>query len=243
MTQGPPTKFDERYYALRNDMEGWVTAPSMEIADDLDEVRLGIHQRWQTKRGPADNPHIIDWVEFDTDFTLFPNANRDNFGTSIGLTDYNFIWHVGDRLTVLSDGIFDFFGEGQKIVTAGMFLTRPPRGSFYVGFRVLEGPISSDVLAMSYSYWMSPKWITTCGMQIDLKQLQNFGPTFQLVRVGESMLIGVNVNYEPALEHRQREPGDRAAVRAQGRQGQPDARDPRGAGRGVRSGVEESKSK
>ncbi|MGO9115393.1 MAG: hypothetical protein ACLP9L_39785 [Thermoguttaceae bacterium] len=198
LTQGPPTKFDERYYALRNDMEGWVTAPSMEIADDLDEVRLGVHQRWQTKRGPVDNPHIIDWVEFDTDITIFPDANRDNFGTTVGLADYNFIWHVGDRLTVLSDGIFDFFGQGQKIVTTGFFLTRPPRGAFYMGFRILEGPISSEVLAMSYSYWMSPKWITTCGMSIDLKETQNFGPTFSLVRVGESLLIGLNANYNPA---------------------------------------------
>ena len=70
--RAPPTKFDERFYAVRTDMEGWVTAPSMEIADDLDELRLGVHQRWQTKRGPADDPHIIDWVEFDTDITLLP---------------------------------------------------------------------------------------------------------------------------------------------------------------------------
>ena len=46
---------------------------------------------------------------------------------------------------------------------------------------------------------MSPKWITTCGMQIDLKQPQNFGPTFQVIRVGESMLVGLNFNYNPAL--------------------------------------------
>ena len=170
----------------------------MEIADDLDEFRLGLHQRWQTKRGPADNPHIIDWIEFDTDITIFPDPNRDNFGTTVGLADYNFIWHVGDRLTVLSDGIFDFFGQGQKIITTGMFLTRPPRGAFYVGFRILEGPISSEVLSMSYSYWMSPKWITTSGMSIDLKNVQNFGPTFSLVRVGESLLIGLNANYNPA---------------------------------------------
>jgi hypothetical protein len=198
-TQGPPTKFDERYYALRNDMEGWVTAPSMEIADNLDEVKLGIHQRWQTKRGPEDNPHIMDWIEFDTDITLFPDASRDNFGTDAGLADYNFIWHVGDRLTVLSDGIFDFFGQGQKIITTGVYLTRPPRGALYVGFRILDGPISSDVLAMSYSYWMSPKWITTGSMSIDLKDTKNFGPTFQIIRVGESMLIGMNINYNPAL--------------------------------------------
>ncbi len=52
---------------------------------------------------------------------------------------------------------------------------------------------------MSYSYWMSPKWISTCGMTIDLKEPQNFGPTFSIVRVGESMAIGLNFNYKPAL--------------------------------------------
>ena len=197
-TQGPPARFDERFYALRTDMEGWVTAPSMEIADNLDEVRLGIHQRWQTKRGPADNPHIIDWIEFNTDVTLFPDPTRDNFGEVAGLLDYDFIWHVGDRLTLLSDGLFDFFDQGQNIVTVGAFLTRPPRGSLYLGFRLLEGPIESQVVTMSYSYWMSPKWITSAGVSIDLKDLQNVAPTFQLVRVGESLLIGLNLNYDPA---------------------------------------------
>ena len=91
-------------------------------------------ERWQTKRGPAENPHIIDWIEFDTDFTIFPDPDRDNFGPSIGLWDYNFVWHVGDRLTLLSDGIFDFFDQGQKIMTMGMFLTRPPRGAYMSAF-------------------------------------------------------------------------------------------------------------
>ena len=131
--------------------------------------------------------------------TFFPDATRDNFGTDAGLLDYNFVWHVGDRLTLLSNGLFDFFGDGQKVVSMGMFLTRPPRGALYAGFTVLDGPIHSDVLSMSYSYWMSPKWITTCGMSIDLKEPQNFGPSFQIIRVGESMLIGLNFNYVPAL--------------------------------------------
>ncbi len=198
LTQGPPQKFDERFYAVRTDMQGWVTAPSMEIANDLDEVRLGIHQRWQTKRGPVDNRHIIDWIEFDTNVTLFPNAPRDNFGSGAGLVDYNFIWHVGDRLTVLSDGIFDFFGQGQKIATLGMFLTRPPRGALYAGLRVLDGPINSNVLYFSYSYWMSPKWISSAGVSIDLSDTKNIGQSLRITRVGESLLVGLDLNFDPA---------------------------------------------
>ncbi len=199
-TQGPPAQFDERLYALRTDMEGWVTAPSMEIAGDLDELRLGVHQRWQTKRGPADSPHIIDWIEFDTDVTIFPDPDRDNFGELAGLLDYNFIWHIGDRLTVLSDGIFDFFDEGQKIVTVGAFLTRPPRGSLYLGYRLLQGPIDSQVVTASYAYWMSPKWISATGVTIDLHQVQNVSPNFQLMRVGESLLWTMSISYDPARQ-------------------------------------------
>ena len=98
----------------------------------------GVEQRWQTKRGPADDRHIIDWITLDTNVTFFPDPNRDNFGQPVGLLDYDFRWHVGDRLTLVSDAIFDFFNQGQKIVSVGGFLTRPPRGSLYVGFRILK---------------------------------------------------------------------------------------------------------
>ncbi len=114
--------------------------------------------------------------------------------------DYNFIWHVGDRLTLLSDGIFDFFDQGEKIVTMGMFLTHPPRGALYLGYRLLEGPIDSQVVTMTYSYWMSPKWISTTGLSIDLKNVQNVSPSIQLIRVGESLLVGMNINYDPARQ-------------------------------------------
>ena len=161
------------------DMDGWVTAPSMEIAEDLDEVRLGIHQRWQTKRGPADNPHITDWIEFDTDVTIFPDPTATTSAPVTGLMDYNFIWHVGDRLTVVSDGIFDFFGQGQKIVTVGVFLTCPPRGASS-GLSHSRRPDQQRRLYMSYSYWMSPKWITTSGMTIDLKETKTSAPRSRL---------------------------------------------------------------
>ncbi len=105
--------------------------------------------------------HIIDWMTLDTNVTFYPDPDRDNFGQPLGLLDYDYTWHVGDRLTLLSDGIFDFFDQGQKIVTVGAFLNRPPRGSLYVGFRLLEGPIDSKIISFSYTYWMSPKWVSS----------------------------------------------------------------------------------
>ena len=193
-------KVDERYYALRTGLADWVTSPSMEIAGDLDALRFGVNQRWQTKRGMPDDRHIVDWIEFDTNTTFFPNPDRDNFGSVMGLLDYNFIWHVGDRVTLLSDGIFDFFEDGQKIVTVGGFLNRPPRGSFYAGARILEGPISAQILSFSYSYWMSPKWISSYGTTVDLADTKNWGQNLRITRIGESLLFALNLNFDPSRE-------------------------------------------
>jgi hypothetical protein len=189
-------KFDERYYALRSGLQDWVTSPSSEVADDLMAVRFGAEQRWQTKRGPADNQRIVDWITLDTNMTFYPDANRDNFGTAFGLVDYDFTWHVGDRLTMLSDGLFDFFGDGQKLINVGGFLNRPPRGSLYAGFRVLEGPIQSRVLSVSYSYRMSPKWASTLGVTYDFSGSGNLGENFSITRIGESFLVSAGFNVD-----------------------------------------------
>ena len=66
-------QIDERLYALRDGLQNWVSSPSTEIADNLTAIRLGIEQKWQTKRGPPDNRHIIDWITFDTHMTFFPD--------------------------------------------------------------------------------------------------------------------------------------------------------------------------
>jgi len=195
-----PPQFDERFYAVRTGLQNWVTSPSTEIADDLVAVRLGAKQRWQTKRGPPANRRIIDWMILDTNMTFFPDADRDNFGQLLGLLDYDYRWHVGDRLTLVSDGIFDFFSDGQQVITVGGFLSRPPRGSLYAGFRLLEGPIHNKILSFSYSYWMSPKWISTFGTTIDLGREGNIGQNFSITRIGESFLVSAGFTVDAARD-------------------------------------------
>jgi lipopolysaccharide export system protein LptA len=196
---GPPLPlpFDERNYALRAGLGDWVTSPTPEIVGDITALRLDLFQRWQTKRGPPDNPHIIDYITFDTQLTLFPDRQED-FGSVPGLLDYDFRWHIGDRLTLVSDGEFDFFDQGEKAVSIGGFLTRPPRGSLYLGFRYLDGPVHNEVIVASYSYLMSPNWITTAGISIDLTTNGTTGMSFTVTRIGESFLISAGFNANTA---------------------------------------------
>jgi hypothetical protein len=191
---GPQGKYDPRYYAVRRGLAGWVTGPT-EIANDLSVFRLAARQRWQTKRGPAGNRRIIDWITFDVDGELFPVSGQ-NFGQVMGLWQYDFRWHVGDRTTVLSSADVDFFSGGQQLFTVGALLNRTPRGSFYIGFNEFGGPIQASVLTGSYTYRMSPKWASSFGTALDLRGA-NIGQNFQLTRIGESFLMtfGFNVDY------------------------------------------------
>jgi hypothetical protein len=195
-----PLRFDERYFALRSGLQGDVTGPT-EIADDLTEVRFGIHQRWQTKRGLPGRERIIDWIVFDVDAVLFPDPNRDNFGEVLGLVDYDFQWHVGDRFTLLSDGFYDLFETGMHQTTFGFLVSRPEHGNLYVGLRSTEGPISSEILTGSLSYRMSEKWIATAGATMDFGPTGNIGQFAALTRVGESFLIKVGFNFDASRDN------------------------------------------
>ena len=215
----PPTitdpKFDPRTYAIRNGLQNWVTSPSAEIADDLMALRMGVRQRWQTKRGPVGNQHIVDWLTLDMNATYFPDADRDNFGQELGLIDYDLRWHVGDRFTVLSDGFADVFGDGLKTVAGGVLINRPTRGNAYLGVRSINGPVTSNVLLGSYSYRLSEKWITTAGAAFDFADTGNIGQTFSMTRIGESMLRDRRLQRRRVEGQRRLQLPGRAAVPAE----------------------------
>ena len=191
-----PPKFDPRYYALRSGIQGNVSSPSPEIAGDLSTVQLGIRQRWQTKRGMPGEERIVDLITFDLESSLFPDADRDNFGSAVGMLNYDFRWHVGDRVSLLSDGYFDVFSEGLQTANFGMFASRPAVGNAYIGFRTIKGPITSNVLSSTVLYRMSEKWGIRGLSQVDFGDTGTIGQGLGLVYIGESFLWQLGINYD-----------------------------------------------
>jgi len=188
-------RIDERKYALRTGLQRWVTGPT-EIADDLAAFRLGIRQRWQTKRGMPGYERVVDWITFDVAGTLFPKPSRDNFGSDVGMLSYDLRWHVGDRVTLLSDGYADTFSDGLRTISIGGFLTRPGKTRAYIGFRSIEGPISSSFLSSAFTYRLSPKWITSSGSSYDFSKTGNVWQSYEITRIGESFLTSFEVRYD-----------------------------------------------
>jgi lipopolysaccharide export system protein LptA len=190
-----PLLYDERYYAIRSGLGNWVTSPVTELADDLTLTRFYFNQRWQTKRGPVNQRRIVDWITLDAGLNYYPKKEQ-NFGENLGLLDYNFRWHVGDRFAILSSGLFDTFNSGQTILRLGGILQRPDRGSLYIGADRLEGPFSRTYLNASLSYDMTEKWSAMYSTSYDLDRGRNMGQSLSISRRGETFLVRVGANYD-----------------------------------------------
>ncbi len=190
-----PVGIDERLYAIRR---GLMTAP--ESVDDLHVLRFDARHRLQTKRGTPGQRHVIDWMTLDTAFAWFPASDRDNFSEDFGLITYDYSWHIGDRTSFLTQGWFETYDDGPMMWNAGVFLERPPRGSFYVGYSIID-PIDSRVVQTSYNYWMSPKWVSSFSTSYDFGETQNLGQSFVVTRIGSDIVFRLGLSWNPLRDN------------------------------------------
>ncbi len=196
-----PDRFDPRNYALRQGIQRNVTSPSDTIADDLQQLRLGMKHRFQTKRGLPGRERIVDLFRFDMETILLPEEDRDNFGDVVGPTVYDAQYNLGDRVTLLSDGYVDFFDEGLRSFSGGVRTSRPGLGDFYLGLLSLEGPISSTVLRTQLDHRLNEKWIVSAGNTYDFGETGNVGQSFGLTRIGESFLFQIGAKVDAGRDN------------------------------------------
>lgn len=207
-----PAEFNPRNYALRNGAGLWTSAPYHEIADNFQALRLSFRNRLQTKVGPANAPRIRDWMTWENGAAFFPRANRDNFGQDFGLLFNHYRWNLSDRTSVLADANWDLFENAQNLWSVGVLSQRSLRGSVYLGYRQVKATnyLDSQTLIGSYSYQMSPKWISTASCAYDVAAGEARGTSVTVSRVGLDWIlhfgvgldfsksnVGVGVSLEP----------------------------------------------
>ncbi|APW63035.1 hypothetical protein [Paludisphaera borealis] len=208
-----PTPYDPRHLMLRRQLSP-ITG-STDIQGTIETAQFGIHQRLQTKRGPEGKRRIVDWMTLDASTTYFPNSQRDNFGKPWGQTQYNYQWFLGDRTSILSSGLFDFWNvqgsapldnatvpgfnpKGMNIITTGVSLSRPPRGNVFLGYSVINtGTIQTSALNASMSYWLSPKWYGTFSNSYDFGNKVPLGTMFSFTRIGADYLFSLGLSVDP----------------------------------------------
>ncbi len=208
-----PLQYDPRLLTLRRTVSP-ITGTT-DIQGTIETAHLGIHQRLQTKRGKDGYRRIIDYMTFDLDTTYFPNASRDNFGKPFGQNMYNYEWFFGDRTSFTSYGWFEVWkvqGQpilltnprhtndpfGLNVITSGFQISRPPRGSLFLGYSIINtGPISTSALNTSFTYWLSPKWYAFAAMSYDFGNAILLGTTFSVTKITKDYLTSVGLTVDP----------------------------------------------
>ncbi|GAC1463941.1 MAG: organic solvent tolerance protein OstA [Isosphaeraceae bacterium] len=208
-----PAQYDPRHLLLRRTISP-ITG-STDVQASIETVRIGLHQRLQTRRGPEGKRRIIDFMTFDLDTTYFPYSARDNFGKPFGQNTYNWQWFLGDRTSILSYGWFEFWNLsgnpiyktnvrrhnnpfGLNVITSGVSLNRPPRTNIFVGYSIIDtGPINTSALTTTINYWMSPKYYGTYSTMYDFGNAILLAATFSLTRIGPDYLTSLGLTVDP----------------------------------------------
>jgi lipopolysaccharide export system protein LptA len=209
-----PAEFNPRNYAIRTGAGLWSSAPYHELADDIQALRINFRDRLQTKVGPMEAPRIRDWMIWEYGASFFPKSDRDNFGEDFGLLYGHYRWNVSDRTSFLTDASWDLFDNAQNIWSVGVLSQRSLRGSVYLGYREVSATnyFESQTIIGSYSYQMSPKWISTAAYAYDVAAGESRGSSVTISRVGLDWIlhfglgfdfsksnVGVGISLEPRL--------------------------------------------
>ncbi|NNJ27344.1 hypothetical protein [Alienimonas chondri] len=194
-----PRELDPRFYGIRTGVGTTVSSPVWELLEDQNVLRLAARQRLQTKVGAPGFERIKDWMSLDLAASLFPNADRDNFGETFGLVSADYTWNVGDRTRFLASSMYDSFEGAPQEWNVGFLTQRTRRGSLYAGVRHVEGSnIDSTALVGSYSYRMGPKWATTASAFVDADDSRNAAETLTLTRIGTEFNVSLGLRYNNA---------------------------------------------
>jgi hypothetical protein len=85
-----------------------------------------------------------------------------------------------------------------NIITTGVSLSRPPRGTVFLGYSVINtGTIQTSALNSSISYWLSPKWYGTFSNSYDFGNKVPLGTMVSFTRIGADYLFSIGLSVDP----------------------------------------------
>jgi hypothetical protein len=187
--------YNPQLYAIRRLVDS-----SVDTLDTIEVLQGDIRQRWQTKRGFPGQEHIVDYFTLDLSASLFPHPQRDNFGSNIGFLEYDAIWNVGDRTSLVSTGWVDPFDDGARVFTFGSFFNRTDRTSLFLGYRYID-PVDSSALTVAATYIFSPKYGMTASSTYDFGIQQALSNSLVVTRIGSDLTMSVGFTYNAILNN------------------------------------------
>jgi len=184
--------FNPQFYALRRLLDN-----TPDTLQSMDILQLDLRQRWQTKRGFPGNEHVVDWMTLDLGMSIYPQANRDNFGETVGILNYDWVWNIGDSTSLVSNGWMDPEGGGPRVFTIGGNLMRPDRTNVYLGYRQID-PVNSKAIIGNISYALSAKYFLVASTIYDFGVHTQVN-SLALTRIGTDLQMSLGFSYNSIL--------------------------------------------
>jgi hypothetical protein len=181
--------YDPQLYAIRNLILSYT-----DTLDTVQALQVDLYQRLQTKRGYPGMEHEVDWMVLDMQGTYFPDPARDNFGEKFGLLQYDYLWNIGDRTSLVSSGFYDTMDEGARIFTIGVNYNRTDRTTFSLGYRHIY-PLDSDAVSAAVTYIFSPKYAMTASTVYDFGTGQALSNSVVFTRMGSDLQVSLGFTY------------------------------------------------
>ena len=184
--------FDPQNYALRR----LIYTP--DSLDTMNVAQLGIDQPLadQPLRAPGEE-HVVDWMTLNVGISVFPHSERDNFGHTFGIFQYDWTWNIGDRTALTSSGWFEPQQGGPDAWDFGMVTGRPDATSFYLGYRQID-PVQSKAVVASVVYPFSAKYAVSANTVWDFGDHVTTYSIF-LARMGTDVLFNFGLSYNSTL--------------------------------------------
>ncbi len=179
----------------------WEAAPTVtEDPDDLlqygpsdgldkyNTVILGIRNRFQTRRGPANQLQTVNLLDFDLELHLLPSPEEpeglvtETVGNAEGFLipeKDSFLQpdiraQLTDRLALVSErNEFNLSESRFDVFNAGMRFQNTPQWAYFLGYRFIHD-ISSSII-FSTDFWLKEKWGVTLTEQYDFRSVNPQG--------------------------------------------------------------------
>ncbi len=193
-----------------------VFSPSFRLGkDQLSGVTVGIHQRWQTKRGPIGKQEIVDWLRWDVDAAWFFNQDEQFIRPADGKFFFSrpensvprdhirseLIMALSDSTSFLAETNYDLHTDGVSRANVGLSVVRDPRFRYYLGGRYIK-EADSLTATLGLKYKINRKYTLDLFEQYDLKfdDGQNSATSVTLTRKMERWYASFSFSYSAANE-------------------------------------------
>ncbi len=186
--------FDPQLFALRKLVDA-----SIDTLDSMEVLTLDVRQRWQTKRGYPGQEHVIDWMTLEVSASIFPQADRDDFGKTLNFYTYDWTWNIGDRTTLFSGGWFDPHDGGARVWSFGTQFNRPDGSALSVGYRQID-PLDSKQVIASLSVPFSSKYTIGAATSYDFGTNTQIN-TLTVTRTGTDLVVSLGLTYNSVLSN------------------------------------------